>query len=215
MQNVMTFICFLDRHSGSLTFIVTFVYVLATIAICVANIRTANVSHKQLAEARKQFEEENRAFISVNIELVRNALIALHIVNIGRRVANDVKITVEPQFFENLPDEFDRNNLNRLSKSSFTLGIGQSFYTSVCGSNELEKLTINLMQLNITYSDSVSQYEETTLVDLSQYYWALLYQSPLEDTRQELRKIANSAQRVSKILDKVEKKLKLEETKND
>ena len=60
MQNVMTFICFLDRHSGSLTFIVTFVYVLATIAICWANITSANAAKRQLKESKRQYEDTKR-----------------------------------------------------------------------------------------------------------------------------------------------------------
>ena len=56
----MEFIEFLESYSGALTVIVTVVYVIATIFICVANIKSAKASHDQIAESQKQFEETKR-----------------------------------------------------------------------------------------------------------------------------------------------------------
>lgn len=54
------FIMFLDCHSGALTFLATAVYVVATIFICGANIKSANATKKQVAESERQFEETQR-----------------------------------------------------------------------------------------------------------------------------------------------------------
>ena len=56
----MEFIEFLESYSGALTVIVTVVYVIATIFICVANIKSAKASRDQIAESQKQFEETKR-----------------------------------------------------------------------------------------------------------------------------------------------------------
>ena len=56
----MIFIEFLESYSGALTVIVTVVYVIATIFICVANRKSAKASHDQIAESQKQFEETKR-----------------------------------------------------------------------------------------------------------------------------------------------------------
>ena len=56
----MSFILFLDTHSGSLTFLITVVYVVATIFICWANIKSANASKDQVKAAKEQTKAANR-----------------------------------------------------------------------------------------------------------------------------------------------------------
>lgn len=60
MQCIVQFINFLDEHSGSLTFLITVVYVIATIFICAANIRAANATREQVKESKRQFDETRR-----------------------------------------------------------------------------------------------------------------------------------------------------------
>ncbi len=66
MGVLKTFIGFLDLHSGSLTFLITFVYVVATIVICRANIKSAVATREQVSEQKKQFED-------IDISLVKKA----------------------------------------------------------------------------------------------------------------------------------------------
>ena len=51
---------FLQTYSGAFTFIITVVYVIATIFIMWANIRAANASRKQIDESQKQFDTTSR-----------------------------------------------------------------------------------------------------------------------------------------------------------
>ena len=44
--------------------IITAIYVVATIFICLANIKSAEATREQLAESKRQFEEGNRAYIT-------------------------------------------------------------------------------------------------------------------------------------------------------
>lgn len=60
MQVVIQLINFLDVHSGSLTFLVTAVYVIATIFICYANLKSAKATREQVTESKRQFEEARR-----------------------------------------------------------------------------------------------------------------------------------------------------------
>lgn len=60
----MKFISFLDAHAGALTFLATAVYVIATIAICWANIKSANATKKQVKESKLQYEESKRLQIA-------------------------------------------------------------------------------------------------------------------------------------------------------
>lgn len=51
---------FLNANSNSLMVLITFVYVVATVEICRANIRSADATREQLAESKRQFEETKR-----------------------------------------------------------------------------------------------------------------------------------------------------------
>lgn len=51
---------FLESYSGAFTFLITVVYVIATIFIYSANKKAANASRAQIAESQKQFEETKR-----------------------------------------------------------------------------------------------------------------------------------------------------------
>ena len=59
----------LNDNSGGLTFLITVVYVVATIAICIANIQSANASKKQLEEMQKQYAEETGHILRLNFYL--------------------------------------------------------------------------------------------------------------------------------------------------
>ncbi len=50
----------LNDNQGALMVIITFVYVIATIAICIANIKSANASKAQLKESKRQFEASQK-----------------------------------------------------------------------------------------------------------------------------------------------------------
>ena len=70
MIDVMEFqqlISYLNDNSGAMTFLVTAVYVVATIFICWANIQSANASKAQLKEMQRQFYSINRPIVSVEI----------------------------------------------------------------------------------------------------------------------------------------------------
>ena len=67
---------------------ITAVYVIATIFICIFNYRSAKATREQLAESKRQFEENNRAFVTVTFETIRGSLLVLNIHNHGHQVAN-------------------------------------------------------------------------------------------------------------------------------
>ena len=77
--------------------IITFVYVVATVFICWANIKSAKATRDQLAESKRQFDEENRAFVTATFDIVRSGLAVLCIENHGKQVANNVEIRISSQ----------------------------------------------------------------------------------------------------------------------
>ena len=51
------------------------------------------------------------------------------------------------------------------------------------------------------YHDSVSNYCETTSIDLEQYFWSLIYDSPIEDMRKELKDNTKELKSIGKSID--------------
>ena len=136
---------FLDLHSGSLTvlvaamsMIITLVYVVATIFICRANIRSAEATREQVAEARRQYEEEHRPYISYQIIYERRMFYGMRFTNHGKRVASHVQIDLDKSFVNSIPKETFRVFLNKLRGEEFSLGIGQD-YNIYFGAAEFRK----------------------------------------------------------------------------
>ena len=85
--------------------IITGIYVVATIFICWANIKTAKASKEQLKEMQRQFAEANRAEIEVEFHYLRRTWYVVRFVNRGEKTAQHVKISVAQSFIDSLPEE--------------------------------------------------------------------------------------------------------------
>ena len=110
MEQLLTF---LEAYSGAFTFLITVVYVIATIFICFANIKSAKATRDQIAESQRQFNENRRLDIMPYLQFETtnqpgvdykigvilsegdyNAgeyLLNLRVKNIGRGTAKDIE----------------------------------------------------------------------------------------------------------------------------
>ena len=197
---------FLDLHAGSLTFIVTFVYVVATIFICRANITSAKATREQVTEQKRQFDETNRAFVTVNFDVIRSGLVMLHIQNHGKLIANNVKVDISKEFIANVQDVTDREHLKTLTESTFNIGIGPSWYCCIGSHIELERLASKIMHIDLSYSDSIGNYNESINIDLSQYFWAMIYDSSIEDISQYTKRQTEIISKMNKNIEKIANK---------
>ncbi|MCI6733061.1 MAG: hypothetical protein MR487_12225 [Lachnospiraceae bacterium] len=186
--------------------VITAVYVIATIAICWANINSAKATREQLAESKRQFDENNRAFVTVTFEIIRSGLAVLNIQNLGHRIAQNVKIQIDKDFLDNIPDTRDKEHLEKLCASSFTLGIEKSWYICLGSHLDLDKLGERILRIDICYKDAQSEYKESTTIDLTQYFWSLIYNSPTEDLYQETKRISKAIQSIDKSIQKLQQK---------
>ena len=200
IEILKTFIFFLDLHAGSLTFLITFVYVIATIFICQANIKSAKSTREQVLEQKKQFEEEHRAFVTVDIEIIRSGLLAIRFQNHGKRIADNIKVDISSAFLENIPDKKDRDNIKKLCACKFSLGINQFFYINMGTHLDLHQLKKHLCEIEISYNDYNSNYSDKQIIDFNQYSGRLIYESPTEDIYQEIRKVVKELSTTNKLL---------------
>lgn len=187
----MGFIRSLNENSGAMMVIITLVYVIATIFICLANQKSAAASLKQIDEMRTEFEKANRAFVTVDLVVICSGLLTLKIQNNGKRPAKKVNVSICEEFLANLKNTRCADELKTLSKSYFSLGIGQSRHVMICGTGEVVE-NIPKMLIVLTYQDGKDNYKENLDIDMSQHFWELIYESPLEDMRKEIKGINES-----------------------
>ncbi|WP_322180152.1 hypothetical protein [Neglectibacter caecimuris] len=177
---------------------ITAVYVIATILICRANIKSAKATKEQIEESKRQFEESNRAFVTVSFDVIRSGLAVLRIQNVGKRIANHVRVHIAKAFMNNVHDKAGKEYLERLCSSSFTIGIGQCWYICIGSHLQLKEMSKELLSIELSYEDSYSRYTENIEIDLKEYFWALMYESPTEDAYQEMKKQTRELEKLCK-----------------
>lgn len=117
----------LNDNSGGLTFLITVVYVVATIAICIANIQSANASKKQLEEMQKQYAEENRPHIEVEFLFERRSFYGLRFINHGKSTAQNVEIQLSDAFIDSLGSTNFAELLKKQKGKKCVIGVDQHY----------------------------------------------------------------------------------------
>ena len=80
-------IAWMNSNNGFVMVVLTFVYVIATIFICVFNGKSASATRRQTEEAQRQFEENNRAHVIPRFVTLEGQLYCLAFHNIGKTMA--------------------------------------------------------------------------------------------------------------------------------
>jgi len=192
---------FLDAHSGSLTFIVTAVYVVATIFICNANIKSAQATKEQVAEAKRQYEEEHRAYITYELIFERRKFYGMRFTNHGKRVASNVQILFKQELIDSLSDYY-RREAEKLKENVITLGIGQS-YDIYLGENEFRNNPDKKpVEGEVCYRDTQGTYSEPIYIDFEKYGTFFSVQSDSEILIDTLKKQNKALEKISLELEK-------------
>lgn len=188
MEAIKSFVDFLNSNEGALMVIITFVYVIATCAICWANIRSAKATRDQLAESKRQYDEENRAYITYAFIYEKRAFYGLRFTNHGKRVARKVKIALRNEFVQSLTNPQFAKQLSRVSKNECVLGINQSIDIYFGGDDFRENTNKLPIEGDIIYSDDLGEYCEHFIIDFDSYPPIFTVDSEIEDIRQEMKK---------------------------
>lgn len=163
------FIAYLDIHSGSLTFLITFVYVVATIFICWANISAAKASKAQLLEIRRQYQETNRPRIEVEFLFEHRLFYGFRFVNHGNETANHVRINLDEKFIESLQEPNIANWLLKQKGKECVIGAGQHYDLFFGTSDYLNNETKVPAQGIVHYSGAIQEYSSEFYIDLENY----------------------------------------------
>ena len=146
--------------------VITFVYVVATIFICWANIKSAKASKEELAEMKRQYADENRPRIEIEFCYERRTWYIVRFINHGRLTAQHVKIILEEEFIDSLPEPGFQDTLRKQRKKEFIIGVGQH-YDLYIASNELRgNPNMKPVTGKLSYQDESGKYESDIYIDL-------------------------------------------------
>ena len=197
MEYIKEMVSFLDRHDGSLMFIITVVYVIATCFICVANIKSAKASKEQLVESQRQFKDSNRPYITCEYMLTNRVFCGIRVCNHGNQVARNLMIKVNEEFLASNTDNVYAS-FRKINDSVYTVvGIGQSFDFYFC-SVENKPLEVPLI-VSVTYESATDSFDEVFLIDLAK-------QLPIESVTSTEEKYINLLKEQNQILMSISQK---------
>lgn len=172
----------------------TFIYVVATVRILVMNKKSLNATKDEVEEIKREWELSEQPHILVYFEVIRSGIICFVIENDGKRPAINTKIEISDDFVSNLPDKNDRSHVNDLNKSTFFIAPRQKFYVSLGLGPDFVNIAKVKAQIKATYSDNSYNsfnFSENYEIDLNNYTWQIMYNSPLDDIHQVLKKIGD------------------------
>lgn len=167
--------------------VLTAIYVLATIFICYFNYGSTKASREQAAEMRRQYEEENRPYITVELIYERKAFYGLRFSNHGKRLADHVRIQLDQAFLDSLKEPSFRATLERTKGKECIIGIGQH-YDLYFGTNKFRENTEkSALSGQVTYQDGSRTYTEAFSIDFDSYATFFSVNSADDDFLKEMR----------------------------
>ena len=180
--------------------IITGIYVVATIFICWANIKTAKASKEQLKEMQRQFAEANRAEIEVEFHYLRRTWYVVRFVNRGEKTAQHVKISVAQSFIDSLPEESFQKELERLKGRQCIIGSGQ-YYDLFVGSNKLRSNPqMQPFTGTVEYKSQGTSYQSDLFVDLEHYMTFFSSTTDEEDLLRSVKRISEELKGIKQAL---------------
>ncbi|MBE7005721.1 MAG: hypothetical protein E7424_01045 [Ruminococcaceae bacterium] len=173
--------------------IITAVYVVATIIICVFNGKSAKAAREQTDTAKRQIEEMitqynelNRPVVTIRFDIIRSGLLCFVVENTGPVAASDVQIRINDEFLNNIKDKKEQDSIREITKARLFLSSHQKVFFCLGGQQVFSEIASQTAKIDISYN---GKYDEHTEIDLWQYRHLLLYSSELEDISQHLKKL--------------------------
>ena len=170
--------------------IITFIYVVATIFICWTNFNSAKASKEELNEIKRQYAEDNRPRIEVEFCYERRTWYIVRFVNHGKLTAQHVKIELDEEFINSLPDQAIRDVLLMQKFKESIIGVEQH-YDLYIASNALKGYpNMKPVTGKLTYQDGNRSYESDIYIDMENYatFFSSSYDDPVVNELKYIKK---------------------------
>lgn len=180
--------------------IITAVYVVATIFICCANIKSAKASQAQLTEMQRQFAESNRPEIEVEFHYLRRTWYVVRFVNRGEKTAQHVKINIAQSFINSLAEEAFQKELIRIKEKECIIGVGQH-YDLFIGSNKFRgNPNMEPFTGTVEYESQGKSYQSDLFVDFEHYMTFFSSTTDEEDLLKSMKKMTDELKGIKQAL---------------
>lgn len=164
----MNVIIWMNDNNGFVMAVLTFVYVIATIFICIFNGRAASATRKQTEEAQRQFEENNRANVIPRFITLEGQLYCLAFHNIGKTMAEKLVIKISSEWLECLRNTQKNSEvaetLEKLKEIEIFLPVDDKYVYPICvpadGTGDYLKLCEKPLKIDIEYYSGVKKYKQ-------------------------------------------------------
>ena len=184
-----------NSNNGFIMALLTFVYVIATILICIFNYKSAKATKEQTKESYNQFIENSRAHIVPKIIVLEGEMLCLAFQNIGHDIALDVVIDVNEEWLGKLEKtkKFSdmANKLRNIKNKKLFLTVDQQICYGMCivgdGTEDYKKLAEDDLIINISYKSLNNSYNECFNISLDAYNYIV---DQLDYTRLTKKQIA-------------------------
>ena len=177
MENIDNFVQWCNINNGCIMVALTFIYVVATILICIFNYKSAKATKEQIKESYKQFIENTRAHIIPKINELEGEVICLVFENIGKEIANEVEIDVKEEWLKRLektktfPEVAD--SLRQIKNKKLFFTVDQKMYYGLCipgnGCDDFKEISEEDLVIIIKYKSLNRYYEEKYTISLGAY----------------------------------------------
>lgn len=152
-------ITWMNNNNGFVMAVLTFVYVIATIFICIFNGKSASATRRQTEEAQRQFEESNRAHVIPRFVTLEGQLYCLAFHNIGKTMAEKLIINISAKWLECLRSTEKNSSvadtLQKLKDIEIFLPADDKYVYSICvpadGTGDYMKLCEKPLIIDIQY----------------------------------------------------------------
>lgn len=183
--------------------IITFVYVIATIFICIYNRDTVKATREQLEEMRTQFNIINRPNIVIELIYTKRLWI-VRLTNIGTKVAYKVAVTFDKDFIDKIPDTNLKEIIRKDHDREKSIGVGK-YHDYTIGTKEYMLLKNKPpIKGSVSYYDNMgTPYTENFQIDVENYSEVYLIPTEIEDLQNEVSNLSKEIERLCTSLDKI------------
>lgn len=164
----------LNTNNGFAMALLTLVYVVATIFICIFNYQSALAARKQTEEAQKQFEESNRAKVIPRFIALEGQLYCLAFHNVGHTMAEHLVISVSKEWLDCLRRTQKNSDvadvLDALRNIEIFLPEGDKYLYSICipadGTGDYTLLCQAPLEIDISYTSGNKIYSKKYILSM-------------------------------------------------
>lgn len=196
--------------------VITLVYVVATIFISVYNNRSSKSTRDMLSESKRQFDEENRPWISVELIYTKRTFYGIRFTNHGKQPAYHVLVDLQQSFIDSIKEVRIRSLLERQKGRERIINVGQH-YDLFFGTNEyIENDEKAPIVGTVSYQNGSRLFEESFTIDIENYATFYSVNSEMEDLIKRIDEQNKDLKRIANTLDKIyQVSMKNRELKND